>query len=65
MTQTASIAAIRAVQAAAMQLTIACTEIVGPLSMAVSMPTAVTLGEKIPRKMKRSVDAIDRKEPQP
>lgn len=62
MTQAAHIAAIRAVQAAAMNLTLACTEIVGPLPMSVGMPSARILGEPVPRRMRRKAASIDQKE---
>lgn len=56
------IAAIRAVQAASIRLTLACAEIVGPIDMALGMAEAGTLGEAVPEAMKRKVRAIDRKE---
>lgn len=62
MSHPAAIAAIRAVQAASLNLTLVCTEIVGPLSMSVSLPTARGLGDDLPQSMKRQVAAIERKE---
>ncbi|GGJ39448.1 hypothetical protein CDQ92_13105 [Sphingopyxis bauzanensis] len=56
------IAAIRAVQAASIKLTLACAEIVGPLDIALGMAEAATLGEHVPDTMKAQVDAIKRKE---
>lgn len=56
------IAAIRAVQSAAMRLTLACAEVVGPVDIALGMAESSMLGEPIPRTMKRKVRAIDRKE---
>lgn len=55
------IAAIRAVRDAAMKLTLACAEIVGPVDMALGMAEAGTLGEAIPKSMKRQVRKIDRR----
>lgn len=62
MRQPATIAAIRSVQAAALNLTLVCTEIVGPLTMSVSLPTARGLGDPVPKSMTRKVRAIERKE---
>lgn len=56
------IAAIRAVQAASIRLTLACAEIVGPLDIALGMAEAGTLGEHVPDTMKMQVDAIKRRE---
>ncbi len=56
------IAAIRAVQAASVRLTMACAQIVGPVEMALGMTEAGMLGEPIPKSMKRQVRAFDRKE---
>lgn len=55
--------AIHAVQLAASQLTLACTEIVGPLEMSVAMPTAQLLGERVPPRLLRSLLKLHRKEP--
>lgn len=62
MTQAANIAAIRAVELAAANLTLACTEMVGPLPMAIAMPTAHLLGEGIPARLQRDVDIIENRE---
>lgn len=56
------ITAIRAVQAAAMRLTLVCAEIVGPVEMALGMTESSGLGEALPKTMKRQIRAIDRKE---
>lgn len=56
------IAAIRAVQAASMRLTLVCAEIVGPLDIALGMTEAGTLGEHIPEAMRLQVEAIKRRE---
>ena len=56
------IAAIRAVQAASIKLTLACAEIVGPLDIALGMAEAGTLGEHVPEAMKVQVEAIKRGE---
>lgn len=56
------IAAIRAVQAASIRLTLACAQIVGPMDIALGMAEAGTLGEAVPETMKMQVDAIKRKE---
>lgn len=56
------IEAIRAVHQAALGLTLACTEYVGPVSMAVSLPTVGILGEPMPRKMRRDIAKIARRE---
>ena len=56
------IAAIRAVQSAAMKLTLACTEIVGPVEMAIAMPAATVLGEEIPPHLLRVVAKLNQKE---
>jgi len=55
------IAAIRAVQSAAMKLTLACAEIVGPVDIALGMTEASVLGEAIPKAMRRQVRRLDRK----
>ena len=52
------IAAIRAVQAASMKLTLACAEIVGPLDIQLGMAEAATLGEPVPETMTRKIQAI-------
>lgn len=56
------IAAIRAVQAASIKLTLACAEIVGPMDMALGMAEAGTLGEAVPETMKQKIQAIIRRE---
>jgi hypothetical protein len=55
------IAAIRAVQTAAMKLTLACAEIVGPVDIALGMTESAVLGEAIPKAMKRQIRNIDRR----
>ncbi len=54
--------AIHAVQRAASQLTLACTEIVGPLEMSIALPTAQLLGERVPPRLLRSLIRLSRKE---
>ena len=53
--------AIRSVRQAAQGLTLACTEYVGPVSMAVSLSTVGTLGEPLPRKLRRDVAKIEKR----
>lgn len=55
----ANLAAIHAVRDAATALTLACVEIVGPVGMALSLPTVKTLGEPVPRKMKQTARKVD------
>ena len=57
-----NIAAIRAVQAAAMNLTLVCTEIVGPRQMELSMPTAPSLGDPVPEDLAHQAEEIDERE---
>lgn len=57
-----SLEAIHAVAAAANRLTLACTEIVGPVEMAIAMPTATVLGEEIPPHLLRVVAKLNKKE---
>lgn len=52
--------AIRSVQVAALGLRLACTELVGPVSMALSLPTVGMLGEPLPRQMRRDVAKIEK-----
>ena len=59
MNQPASIVAIRAVQAAALNLTLVCTEIVGPVKMAVSMPSVKNLGDRVPPNLLHDIDPLD------
>jgi hypothetical protein len=61
MSEASNLAAIRSVHAAAAQLTLACTQIVGPIAMALSLPEVKTLGEPVPDKMKRAARKIDRR----
>ena len=61
MSGSGQIAAIRAVQSAAMKLTLACAEIVGPVDIALGMTEASVLGEAIPKAMKRQIRKIDRR----
>jgi len=62
MSAASNLAAIRSVHAAAAQLTLACTQIVGPIAMAVALPTAPTLGDRVPPSMQRKIDALEAKE---
>lgn len=62
MTIGAHLEAIHAVTRAASQLTLVCTEIVGPLNMAVALPTAKVLGETVPYGLTRQLDKLDKKE---
>lgn len=55
------IEALRAVHQAALGLTLACTEFVGPVSMALSLPTVPTLGEPLPRQLRRDVSRIEKR----
>jgi len=55
------LAAIRAVQAASIKLTLACAQIVGPVDMALGMAEASVLGDAIPKAMKRQVRKLDRR----
>ena len=55
------IEAIRAVHQAALGLTLACTEYVGPVSMAVSLSTVGILGEPLPRQLRRDVAKIEKR----
>lgn len=57
------IAAIHAVQSAARKLTLACAEVVGPIDIALGMAEASTLGEAIPKTMRRQIRKLDRKKP--
>ncbi|WP_260581214.1 hypothetical protein [Sphingopyxis sp. PET50] len=57
-----NIAAIHAVRDAATALTLACAEIVGPVSMAISLPGVRSLGEPVPPAMRRQVRKIQDKE---
>lgn len=53
---------IRTVRQAALGLTLACTEYVGPVSMAMSMPTVPMLAEPLPRRFRRDVEIIEKRE---
>ena len=53
---------IRTVRQAARGLTLACTEYVGPLSMAMSLGTVAALAEPLPRRLRRDIEAIDKGE---
>lgn len=55
------IEAIRAVHQAALGLTLACTEFVGPVSMALSLPTVPALADPLPRRLRRDVAAIEKR----
>lgn len=61
MSGSGQIAAIRAVQSAAMKLTLACAEIVGPVDIALGMAESSVLGETIPKRMTRQARKIDRR----
>lgn len=61
MSGSGQIAAIRAVQSAAMKLTLACAEIVGPVDIALGMAESSVLGEAVPKSMRRQVSKIDRR----
>ena len=52
---------IRTVRLAALGLTLACTEYVGPVSMAVSLGTVGALGEPMPRQLRRDLAKIDKR----
>ncbi|QUM73353.1 hypothetical protein [Sphingopyxis granuli] len=52
--------AIRSVHQAALGLTLACTELVGPVSMALSLPTVSSLGQPIPRRIRRDIAKIEK-----
>lgn len=54
--------AIRTVHQAALGLTLACTEYVGPVSMALSLPTVRSIGEPLPRRLRRDLDDIEKGE---
>jgi len=54
--------AIRSVHVAALGLTLACTEFVGPISMALSLPTVRSLGEPLPRQLRADVAKIEKRE---
>lgn len=53
--------AIRSVHVAALGLRLACTELVGPVPMALSLPTVATLGEPLPRQLRRDVTIIEKR----
>lgn len=53
---------IRSVHQAAQQLTLVCTEFVGPVSMAVSLTATRTLAEPLPRRLQRDVEEIEKRE---
>lgn len=59
MTNGASLVAIRAVHVAAMNLTLACTEIVGARAMSIALPTAKQLGDPVPEELERDVERIE------
>lgn len=56
------LASMRSVELAASALTLACTEYVGPVAMALSLPTLATLGEPVPDGMERQVAATEASE---
>ncbi|MCA0211378.1 MAG: hypothetical protein LCH74_20155 [Proteobacteria bacterium] len=53
---------IRTVRLAALGLTLACAEYVGPVSMAVSMGTVGTLAEPMTRQLRRDLAKIEKRE---
>lgn len=59
---TANTVTIRAVHAAATNLTLACTEIVGPVQMAMSLPRTRVLGEPLPWAMRRRIVELESKQ---
>lgn len=59
------IEAMLAVHQAAIGLTLACTEYVGPMSMALSLPTVPTLAEPLSRQMRRDVSKIEKRGKKP
>lgn len=62
MSRSGSLEAIRSVHHAALGLTLACTKFVGPVPMALSLPTVQTLGEPLPRKLRSDVAKIEKRE---
>lgn len=54
--------AIRSVHVAALGLRLACTQYVGPVSMAMSLPMVGALGEPLPRRLRRDVAKIEKRE---
>lgn len=58
----AQLEGIRTVRQAALGLTLACTEYVGPVSMALSLPTVRTLGAPVPGKLRRDIAKIQARE---
>lgn len=63
MSAAANLAAIHAVRDAASALTLACSEIVGPVGMALALPMVKSLGEPVPETLKRKTRKIDRRKP--
>jgi hypothetical protein len=53
---------IRSVHVAALGLRLACTEYVGPVSMAIALPTVRALAEPVPNRFRREVAAIEKRE---
>lgn len=53
---------ILSVRQAAQGLTLACTDYVGPVSMALSLRSAPSLGDRVPTAMHRKIDALGEKE---
>lgn len=60
--QQRQLASVRSVHQAALDLTLACTQFVGPMPMAVSLPTAPSLGERVPPSMQRKIEALGARE---
>lgn len=54
--------AIRSVHQAALGLTLACTEYVGPVSMAVSLGASRVLAEPLPRQLRNDIARIEKRE---
>lgn len=52
---------IRTVRLAALGLTLACAEYVGPVSMAMALPSVRTLGEPMPRRLRRDLAKIEKR----
>lgn len=59
MSDAATIAAIRSVHDAATGLTLACTQIVGPIDMALGVVNAPALGGRMPKSIRRAVEKIE------
>lgn len=62
MNDASTIAAIRSVHDAATGLTLACTEIVGPIDMALGVVNAPSLGQRVPQTIRRAVEKIEERQ---